>query len=125
MTREGKPGKTGILLIAFLLSAESAMLWVGKWRWALFYLVLHIAASVLVVGLAYSGFEPLHSWGKHRWETPMLIANAIVALPAFIHASKFLGEPQGHRWFSKWYVVVAAYAVIGIAMYGYAKPFLL
>jgi hypothetical protein len=124
MTVEDKRSRPGIFLIAFLLSAESAMLWVGKWRWALFYLALHVATSVLIVGLTYAGFEPLQSWAKDRWETPMLIANAIVALPAFIHASRFLDEPAGNQWFSKWYVVVAAYAMIGIAMYSIAKPFL-
>jgi hypothetical protein len=125
MTMEAKRSKTGVLLIAFLLSAESAMLWAGQWRWALVYLVLHILSAVVVVSLAHAGLEPLHSWAKDRWEMPLLIANAIVALPTFVHASKFLNEPAPNQWFTKWYAVVAAYAVIGIAMYSYAKPYLI
>lgn len=121
---ESKPSKTGILLIAFLLCPTSALLWVGKWRWALAYLALHAASVVIIVGLAYSGLEPLHAWGQRRPETPLLIANALVALPAFIHASKFLDEPPSNDWFSKWYVVVLAYVAIGISIYHYAKPFL-
>jgi hypothetical protein len=45
-----------------------------------------------------------------------MIANALVALPAFVHASKFLDEPQRNEWLSKWYVVVAAYVAIGISI---------
>jgi hypothetical protein len=119
-----KPSQTGILLIAFLLCPTSAFLWVGKWRWALGYLALHIALAVVIVGIAYAGVEPLHSWGNARPETVLMTANAVVALPAFIHASKFLEEPQRNEWFSKWHVVVAAYVAIGISIYHYAKPFL-
>jgi hypothetical protein len=119
-----KPSKTGILLIAFLLCPASAFLWVGKWRWGLVYLALHIASVVIITSLAYSGLEPLRAWGQRRPETVLMLANALVALPAFIHASKFLDEPQRNEWFGKWYVVVAAYVAIGISIYHYAKPYL-
>jgi hypothetical protein len=118
------PSRTGVVLIAFLLCPTSAFLWVGKWRWAIVYLGLHIASAFGVVGLAYAGVEPLQSWGRARPETVLMLANAIVALPAFIHASRYLDEPPSKAWFSKWYAVVAAYAVIGVSIYHYAKPFL-
>jgi hypothetical protein len=124
MAEPDNRSKTGLLLIAFLLSAESAMLWASQWRWAMAYLALHIASVVGVVGLASSGFEPLHAWGRERPEVVLYLGNALAALPAFIHASKFLDEPPGNHWFSKWYVVVAAYVAIGISIYHYAKPFL-
>jgi hypothetical protein len=119
-----KPSKTGILLIAFLLCPTSAFLWAGKWKWAVAYLAFHIVSVALIVGLAYAGVEPLHRWGQARPETVLVIANAIVALPAFIHASRLIDEPPGKMWFSRWYAVVAAYVVIGMAFYKLSKPYL-
>jgi hypothetical protein len=119
-----KPSKTGVLLIAFLLCPTSALLWVGKRRWSLFYLAFHIVCVMFFVALAYAGLEPLHLWGQQKPQIVLYLANAVVALPAFLHASQFIDEKRDDQWFSKWYAVVAAYAVIGIAIYHYAKPFL-
>ncbi len=112
----------GTILIAFLLCPSSAMLWVGKWRAALMLLAVQIAVTALVVWIAHSGLEPFHGLGQRRPEYVLYIANALVALPVAVMALKDINAAP--RWYSSVLVVIAAYVVIGITLYHYAKPWL-
>jgi signal peptidase I len=92
------------------------MLWIGRWPLALAYLLLTLLAvcgflTLFLLGLAsskiFAGFEP-----DEVFAIPILIVAAI----AFAHALRLRKTALERPWYSRWYIALPAYSLLGLAI---------
>lgn len=124
-TTVSKPRNWIVLILAGLfLGAPSIMLWLGRWKLALAYLAIYLAALFVVFRLVAAG-------GLDFLAIPGLDARAsfdvtfwIAPLVPVVHALFLRRRPRHGAWYSRWYFAFAAAPLIPLATAFAVRTFL-
>ena len=107
----------GLIVIALLLGPASLMLWLGRWRAALAY----VLASLGAIGLffAFSSHPPAAKLGLSDAFSIIALALSLIGL---VHAIRIRKSALRRPWYSRWYValtfpLVATFALL-VGMFG-------
>lgn len=100
-----RPGPAA--LIALIFSPLLGMLYIGRGRLGLAYLLLTVMGFVLLVAAAHFGLLPL------SFDLATGLAAWAVAIAGAVHCYRVAStsdRPPSRRWFSRWYGLVAVWA---------------
>jgi len=103
----------GLAAIGLLLGPLALMLWLGRWKWALFYVVLTFVVIAGFFALPILGIinPPVFGGLKLPQEFPLLsLAISIVGL---VHGFSINnGDPA--PWYSRWYIALVLPVVLSL-----------
>jgi signal peptidase I len=102
----------GLLVISLLFGPSSLMLWLGKWRIALFYLLAMAVVIGLFFGLpAFNLALPasISGWNLADYAVLVWVAFAVMG---FLQAMVVRRRAANRPWYSRWYVAIVAWPVL-------------
>lgn len=100
------------LIIAALLSPEGGMLYLGKGRLAVIYLIASIIAAILGFVAWFYNFRILSATDQ------ISVAQFCVYIVGIIHCYRISlkGNPQPEKWYARWYYVVLLIVVFPLLL---------
>jgi hypothetical protein len=107
----------GIIVIALVLGPASLMLWMGRWRAALLY----VLASVCAIGVLFIFSSHLTATKLGLFDAFSVIALTLSVI-GLVHAIYIRRSALRRPWYSRWYValpfpLVATFALL-VPMFG-------
>ena len=119
------PRNEGLLfLIAAILGPGAMMLWLGKGRLAVLYLLAPVVTALLISGGLSTGLLPAVLFQGIELTTIFYAAGFAIALAGFTHATRFRQAPQARPWYSRWYLALVVLPVLFVAVMLFIRTFL-
>jgi signal peptidase I len=119
----------GVVLIGALLGPAVLMLWLGKWRLALLYLLATIAfIATFLAGINYGYIPPLPPILLHGVRSTFDVVVYPVVLIGMAHGLALRKSALDRPWYARWYValpvlpVATALFALGVRAY-LLRPF--
>ena len=104
----------GIVLIALFLGPMALMLWLGRWRAALLYVLASLAAlGLLFAFIMFSSFRPVAKLGPVDAYSIIVLTLSVIGL---VHAISIRKSALRRPWYSRWYVALPVPLVAAIAL---------
>ncbi|WP_395662404.1 signal peptidase I [Aestuariivirga sp.] len=111
----GTPRNTfGLIAIAPLLGAAPLMLWMGRWRLAVFYFGMTYVLFAALFVAALRGLLPIELFRGIDLLIIYYIAPLTVALAALAHALSIRRTALERPWYSRWYVALPSPAALNL-----------
>lgn len=102
----------GIVAIALLLGVVPLMLWIGRWRAALFYtLVGPVIVALFVLAFVPRRFDFADSLSL---EDVIPLGFSALSLLGILHALFVRRAALGRPWYSRWYVALVIFPVLQV-----------
>lgn len=114
----------GMAAIALTLGAAPLMLWMGRWRLALVYLVIGSLLLPAFVFAANAGYVPVSLFQGIEPGLTIYLAYLPLLLVALLHAFAIRKTALARPWYSRWYVALPSLVIAGLALAFAVRSFL-
>ncbi|MFT3988425.1 signal peptidase I [Aestuariivirga sp.] len=114
----------GLVAIALLLGPASLMLWLGRWRLALVYLLAEFAWFAAYIFALLKGIDPVLLLGVAGAEWIFIGAAWLPKIIGLLHGLQIRTTAVQRPWYSRWYVAFPAAFLAALLVAFFIRTFL-
>jgi signal peptidase I len=120
----GRRNGAGLFFAGLILGAPSIMLWMGKWKLAIAYVLASAFAVSVPIILAQTGIVGPFSFPGFDGVMTLRISAFLISIIGLFHAYRLNASPQPRSVYSRWYIALPAPAALLVAFAFLVRTFL-
>jgi signal peptidase I len=114
-----------LILAGLVLGTVPIMLWLGRWKLAIVYVIAGIIVAILFFLLPILGLiDPISIKGLDLTEL-LGLATLPISVVGIFHAIRLNREPSDDRWYTKWYIALIVPSAVAFLLAFIVRTFLL